>query len=81
MNTRITSLDHTLCMGTTSKGREGIGYKSGSSSSKLAAEKKISHLKNVLVEEPVRTLLRMRTACPNKKGNFVKREGKEVRCY
>ena len=81
MNSGTTSLDHILCMRTTSKAREGIGYQRGSLDSKLVAQREIPHLKTVKVEEPVRTLPRMGTTCLNKKGKFIKEEGKEVRCY
>ena len=81
MNSRTTSLDHILCMKTTSKAREGLSSQRGSLGSKPATQKVIPHLKTVKVEELVQTLLRTGTTCPNKKDKFIKDEGKEVKCY
>ena len=38
-------------------------------------------LKTVKVKEPIWTLPRTQTTCPNKKDKFIKGECKEVRCY
>ena len=81
MNSRTTSLNHILYMGTTSKARDRIGYPKGSSNSKSAVQKKNSHLESAKIEELVRMLIRTRTSCPNKRDKFLKKEGKEVRCY
>ena len=81
MNSRTTSMDHILCMGTTSKARESVGYQKRSSNSKSVVQKKNSLLKSSKIEEPARTLSRTGTSCPKKKYKFLKREDKEVRCY
>ena len=81
VNSRTTSLDHILCMGTPFKAREDIGYQKGSSDSKPTIQKKNFRLKSTKMEELVQTFLRTGTSCPNKKDNFLKREGKEVKCY
>ena len=53
MNSGTMSLDHIICMGTTSKAREDIGYQKGSSDSKSAVQKKNSCLKSTKIEELV----------------------------
>ena len=53
MNSGTSSLDHILCIRTTSKAQEGIGYQRGSSGSKPTAQKEIPCLKNAKVGELV----------------------------
>ena len=72
MNSGTLSLDHILCMVTTSKARKGIGYQKGYSDSKSTTQKEISRLKTVSIEEPVRKLSRTGTSGLNTK----KQEGR-----
>ena len=55
MDSRMSSLDQILCMGTTSNAWEGIGYQRGSLGSKLVAQNEIPCPKTVKVEEIVQT--------------------------
>ena len=52
LNSGTMSLDHVLCLGRTSKGREGLGYKKGSSGTTAGvqtnAQAKLSGSKNVV---------------------------------
>ena len=54
MNSRTTSLDHILYIGTTSMTREGIGYHKVPSEIKLAIYKN-SHLKFAKIKETIQT--------------------------
>ena len=73
MNSRITSLDHILCMGTTSKTKKGIDQKE-SIEIKLASRKKSSSVKSTKIKETIRTPPRIGTSCQDQKDKFLKRK-------
>ena len=74
MNSGITSLDHILYMGTTSKNKKGIVYQKESIEIKPSSRKKSSGVKSTKIKETIRTPPRIGTSCPDQKDKLLKRK-------